>query len=105
MTATLKVHIALFLFIAAMLAMAARLVQLEVEEKDFLQDQGDARTIRMQKINAHRGMILDRRGDPLAVSSPVVPLTNPSELPDDEVRIRALASGLGVTLDESSGRR
>ncbi len=72
MTAALKVHIALFLFIAAMIAMAARLVQLEVEEKDFLQDQGDARTIRMQKINAHRGMILDRRGDPLAVSSPVV---------------------------------
>ena len=30
-----KVHIALFLFIAAMLAMAARLVQLEVEEKTF----------------------------------------------------------------------
>ena len=101
MTATLKVHIALFLFIAAMLAMAARLVQLEVEEKDFLQDQGDARTIRMQKINAHRGMILDRRGDPLAVSSPVVSLwTNPAELPDDESRIGALASGLGVTHDE-----
>ena len=46
MTATLKVHIALFFFIAAMVAMAARLVQLEVQEKDFLQDQGDARTIR-----------------------------------------------------------
>ena len=101
MTAALKVHIALFLFIAAMVAMAARLVQLEVEEKDFLQDQGDARTIRMQKINAHRGMILDRRGDPLAVSSPVVSLwTNPAELPNDEGRIRTLASGLGVTLDE-----
>ena len=101
MTATLKVHIALFLFIAAMVAMAARLVQLEVQEKDFLQDQGDARTIRMQKINAHRGMILDRRGDPLAVSSPVVSLwTNPAELPNDEGRIRTLASGLGVTLDE-----
>ena len=37
MTATLKVHIALFFFIAAMVAMAARLVQLEVQEKDFLQ--------------------------------------------------------------------
>ena len=101
MTVALKVHIALFLFIAAIVAMAARLVQLEVEEKDFLQDQGDARTIRMQKINAHRGMILDRRGDPLAVSSPVVSLwTNPAELPSDEGRIRTLASGLGVTLDE-----
>ena len=99
MTATLKVHIALFLFIAAMLAMAARLVQLEAEEKDFLQDQGDARTIRMQKINAHRGMILDRRGDHFAVSSPVVSLwTNPAELPSDDDRIRALASGLGLAL-------
>ena len=73
MTATLKVHIALFLFIAAMIAMAAGLVQLEVEEKDFLQDQGDARTIRMQKINAHRGMILDRRGDPLRSVRPLSP--------------------------------
>jgi cell division protein FtsI (penicillin-binding protein 3) len=101
MTSSLKVHIALFLFLVAIFGMAARLVQLEVHEKDFLQDQGDARTIRMQKINAHRGMILDRRGDPLAVSSPVVSLwANPAELPNDDDRLRALASGLGVSLDE-----
>ena len=101
MTSSLKVHIALFLFLVAIFGMAARLIQLEVQEKDFLQDQGDARTIRMQKINAHRGMILDRRGDPLAVSSPVVSLwANPAELPSDDDRLRTLASGLGVSLDE-----
>ena len=54
---------------------------LHVFDKDFLQDQGDARTIRMERINAHRGMILDQQGKPMAVSSPVVSLwANPSEL-------------------------
>ena len=98
-----KVHIALFLFIAAIVAMAETSAVGGRGER-LSQDQGDARTIRMQKINAHRGMILDRRGDPLAVSSPVVSLTNPAELPNDEGRIRTLASGLGVTSMSSSRR-
>ncbi|MFT6518950.1 MAG: cell division protein FtsI (penicillin-binding protein 3) [Candidatus Azotimanducaceae bacterium] len=78
---TFRVYLVTGLFLALALAMAGRVVFLHVFEKDFLQDQGDARTIRMERINAHRGMIQDRQGKPLAVSSPVVSLwANPVEL-------------------------
>jgi cell division protein FtsI (penicillin-binding protein 3) len=75
----------------------ARLVYLHVIEKDFLQDQGDARTIRMEKIPAHRGMIRDRQGKPLAISTPVVSLwANPGELLAQPEVLDALALHLDV---------
>jgi len=51
--------------------LAGRLVQLQVFEQDFLQVEGDKRTIRDQEIHAYRGMIVDRNNEPLAVSTPV----------------------------------
>jgi cell division protein FtsI (penicillin-binding protein 3) len=42
-----------------------------VFRKDFLQNQGDARYLRIVPISAHRGMITDRHGEPLAISTPV----------------------------------
>ena len=64
-------------------AMLVRLCYLQILDKDFLQDQGDARTIRMQRINAHRGLIQDRNGKPLAVSTPVLSLwANPAMVID-----------------------
>ena len=48
----------------------------------FLQNQGDARTQRALPIPAYRGLITDRRGEPLAVSTPVVTLwADPRTLP------------------------
>jgi cell division protein FtsI (penicillin-binding protein 3) len=41
---------------------------------DFLQDEGDARSIRRVPIPAYRGLITDRNGEPLAVSTPVTSL-------------------------------
>ncbi len=50
----------------------------------FLEKQGDARTVRTEGIPAHRGMITDRNGEPLAVSTPVVTLwANPEVLGSD----------------------
>ncbi|MDA9919765.1 penicillin-binding transpeptidase domain-containing protein [Porticoccaceae bacterium] len=40
----------------------------------FLQTQGDVRAIREEVIPAHRGLITDRNGEPLAVSTPVITL-------------------------------
>ena len=72
--------------------MVARLAYLNLIEKDFLQHQGDARTIRMEKINAHRGMIRDRNGKPMAVSSPVVSLcADPKKITQDQAQLRLLA--------------
>ncbi len=80
--------------------MEARLAYLYLIEKDFLQDQGDARTIRMERINAHRGMIRDRHGKPMAVSSPVISLwANPKEITQEEDQLRSLSEHLEVPFD------
>ena len=38
---------------------------------EFLQNQGQSRTLRTEPITAYRGVITDRNGEPLAVSTPV----------------------------------
>lgn len=48
-----------------------KLFSLYSTDQAFLQTQGDARTIRTMLIPAHRGVITDRHGEPLAVSAPV----------------------------------
>ena len=78
------------LFVAAVLAglfgmLVFRLIQLQVVTSqygaDFLKRQGDLRVVRSAEIPAYRGLISDRRGSPLAVSTPVVTLwANPQQL-------------------------
>ncbi len=48
-----------------------RVVILTVVDKDFLQSQGDARSLRDVNVPAYRGMLLDRHNNVLAVSTPV----------------------------------
>jgi cell division protein FtsI (penicillin-binding protein 3) len=49
----------------------SRAVYLQVIDQAFLERQGDERILRDAKLSANRGMILDRNGEPLAVSTPV----------------------------------
>ncbi len=65
----LLVLVLILLLIA--LGLIGRLINLSVINRQFLQNQGNARTIRRVTIPAHRGMILDRHGVPLAISTPV----------------------------------
>ncbi len=55
----------------AAVSLVARAVQLQVVDKDFYVGQGDARQQRTVPISAHRGMIVDRNGEPMAMSTPV----------------------------------
>ena len=92
-----------FWFIVSVLAIAGcaliyRTVQLQVDDQEFLITQGDARTIRYEKIDAHRGMITDRFGEPLAVSTPVETVwANPQALSLNTQQLRSLAKALGVS--------
>jgi len=72
-------------------ALLARAVYLQVIDQDFLEKQGDARILRVAKLSANRGMILDRNGEALAVSTPVDTVwADPrklAELPQDFPRL------------------
>ncbi len=85
---------------SASLLLVWRAVDLQVVNKDFLQGQGDSRYLREVVDPAHRGMITDRYGEPLAISTPV-----DSVWADPQVLVQAreswprLAKVLGIKKD------
>ena len=72
------------LLIAVLIGFAVLLgrgVYLQGMHKSFLQKEGDARYSRVLTLPAHRGMITDRYGEPLAISTPVESIwANPSDV-------------------------
>jgi cell division protein FtsI (penicillin-binding protein 3) len=86
------VHVVAGVVLALLVGVAGRVVQLQTEERDFLKRQGDARTIRTVTLPASRGVIFDRRGEPLAVSTPVASVwADPSGVDPDDPRLDELA--------------
>ena len=85
----------IFLYLCMGLAAVTLLWQavcLQVLDKEFLLHQGEARHLRVVSLPAHRGMIQDRNGDPLAISTPVESVwINPQELGGEQQRIPELA--------------
>jgi cell division protein FtsI (penicillin-binding protein 3) len=77
-----------------------RSFDLQVMRKDFYQHQGDARFLREIAIPTSRGMITDRHGEPLAVSTPVESIwANPRVLLSHRERLPQLAHALGMPED------
>lgn len=77
-------HFRLLVVVGIVLSVTAimlwRAVDLHVFNKNFLQSQGNARYMRTMPVAAHRGVITDRHGEPLAVSTPVDSVwINPAE--------------------------
>lgn len=59
------------LLLLATAGILVRAVFLQIFHTDYLRRQGDVRYMRVVDVPAYRGMIVDRNGEPLAVSSPV----------------------------------
>ena len=90
-----RVHLILFVMFACVLIIVWKVGMLHITERDFLQDQGDARTIRTVPLVANRGLITDRNGEPLAVSTPVQSIwVDPRKIARDSETIRILARQL-----------
>ncbi|MGB5776886.1 MAG: penicillin-binding protein 2 [Sedimenticolaceae bacterium] len=64
-------HTVLLLFMLAGATLIWRAVDQQILEKDFLQSEGADRYLTQVEVPAHRGLITDRRGDVLALSTPV----------------------------------
>ncbi|MCW9025249.1 MAG: penicillin-binding transpeptidase domain-containing protein [Gammaproteobacteria bacterium] len=83
--------------VASALVLLWRGVDLHVFNKDFLQNQGDARYLRVLPVAAHRGMVRDRQGEPLAISTPVDSVwVQPEDFIDAHDQWTHLASILGM---------
>ncbi|GBE48521.1 peptidoglycan synthase FtsI precursor [bacterium BMS3Bbin12] len=77
--------------------LVARAVDLQVLDRGFLQRQGDLRSLRVIPIPAHRGMITDRNGAPLAISTPMDSVcADPRELGGDRAGLAHLARMLDL---------
>ncbi|MBL8202188.1 MAG: penicillin-binding protein 2 [Chromatiales bacterium] len=96
--------------VAAVLVLAggglvARAVHLQVFNTDFLNKQAAARHLRVATLSATRGVIKDRNGEPLAVSTPVDSVwVNPPQLLAEPDRIRGLAKALNLDSGELTAR-
>ena len=86
-------------------SLVGRAAYVQLINSDFYQRQGEARYLRELPIKTSRGMITDRNGEPVAVSTPVASIwVNPQELLRSPERIPELAQAVGMSVDELSSR-
>ncbi|MBJ90191.1 MAG: cell division protein [Woeseia sp.] len=96
-----RVFMVILFFALAAIALLARAVQLQVFNTEFLNQQADTRHLRTEKISAHRGSVIDRNGEPLAISTPVDSVwANPQKLVAAVDHVPELAGILNVDPDQ-----
>jgi len=100
-----RLYAFLLVFLLCSVALVARAVTLQIVDTEKLQEQGEARYLREVDIPTRRGNILDRNGEPLAVSTPVDSVwVNPRELLQYQEGIEPLAELLGFEAEEIERR-
>lgn len=66
-----RFYLVLFFILLAVLGLASRIFHLAILNQHFLRHEGDERVLRLVSTPSFRGMIVDRNGFPLAVSTKV----------------------------------
>jgi cell division protein FtsI (penicillin-binding protein 3) len=100
-----RLYAFLLVFLLCSVALVARAVNLQIVDTEELQEQGAARYLREVVVPTRRGNILDRNGEPLAVSTPVDSVwVNPKELLQYQEDIEPLAGLLGFEAEEVERR-
>lgn len=93
-------YVLVVLFGVAVFGLFARMIYLTVTEREFLKQQGDMRSLRTETLVAHRGVIFDRNGEPLAVSTPVMSVWfDPSRTRLSSIQMVRLGKALGIDAD------
>ncbi len=97
---------ALFMILlAGLTGLLGRGVYLQGIHNGFLQEKGNARYSRVIEVSAHRGMISDRNGEPLAISTPVESVwASPSDVEADKRQVKQLSQILGMDIDDVTNR-
>ena len=90
---------------AAFLSVVASATYRQVVETEFLKNEGEKRFLRTREIAAPRGMITDRNGEPLALSTAVATIwADPQMLDDQPALLPDLSAALEVPLAELHSR-
>lgn len=94
-----RVRIVFISLLACMALLFGRILDLQVLDRSkFLQRQGELRHVALVSMPAHRGRILDRHGDPLAISTPVESVwVNPQQFSQDPSHLKEVAQILGIS--------
>ena len=93
------------LLLIGLTGLLGRGVYLQGIHNDFLQKKGNERYSRVIEVSAHRGMITDRNGEPLAVSTPVESVwASPPDVEANSRQVKKLAQTLGMNIEELKSR-
>lgn len=77
----------------------AKTLDMQILSSEFFEQQGDARQLRTVSISAHRGDIVDRNGEPFAVSAPVNSIwLNPQVAKEHLGELKAVAKLLSLDI-------
>src|SRR5438309_3903415 len=84
--------------LALFIGLLGRSLYLQRFDNAFLQEQGSSRYSREIEVPAHRGRIVDRYGEPLAISTPVKSIWAwPGKIEASPEQMRSLATALELT--------
>lgn len=92
-----RASLVFLLLVVALFGLIWRLVELNIIQRDFLLQQSDARILRTVTMPAHRGMIMDRRGTVLAMSTPTYSAwINPKFFQANQKQLNELSKDLNL---------
>ncbi|CAM4415718.1 MAG: Peptidoglycan D,D-transpeptidase FtsI [Legionellaceae bacterium] len=94
-----------FFLLLAVNGLIYQMIKLTILDRPFLKGQGDALTLRIVDMPAYRGIIMDRHGNPLAISSPVHSIwLNPKEFNILASEVKVIAKLLNISVKEIKQR-
>lgn len=95
-----KIRLMLFVFLVCFLIMVGKIFSLQIVSGKEYRQQAENNRIKVEKVNATRGVIYDKNGRLLVKNSPNFTLYFiPSELPKDLDQLTLLADELSKTVD------
>jgi cell division protein FtsI (penicillin-binding protein 3) len=96
-----RARLLIVVLLLALVSLIGRAAYLQGMRNGFLQEKGESRHSRVLEMSAHRGMITDRHGEPLAISTPVESVwASPKDMNATPEQFGKLAGLIGVDAAE-----
>src|SRR4051812_26022407 len=100
-----RARLTMLLLMLAFVGLIGRAGYLQGLKNDFLQQKGEARYSRVIEISANRGMVSDRNGEPLAISTPVESIwVSPEDVHATPQQLSNLAKLLNLSVADTKGK-